>query len=78
MVVAAPPIGTVCFFNNLFREEPFECAEQDNVVFAMEVYPAAVAVSAVVTLKTPGCRAVPDVVECMAVDIAEDAVEILT
>lgn len=78
LVVVAPPIGRIYFFDQGLGHESLKGAEKNDVVLSMEVNPASIAVIPIVLLETAGTGIVPDVVEGGVMNVAQYAVEVLT
>ena len=75
--VYRPLIWAVELLNEAFGQKSLHVSHEDDVVLAVEVDPAVVAVLRVVTLCLAGCRAVEDLVERLVVDVAKNDVKIL-
>ena len=76
--VFRPLVWAVELLNEPLGQQSLHVAKEDDVIFAVEVDPAVVAVLGIVTLCLAGCRAVEDLVERLVVDIAKSDVKILT
>ena len=57
--------------------EPLHAAQEDNVILAVEVNPAAVAVPGILALCLACLRAVENLVERLMVDITEHDIKVL-
>ena len=75
--VFRPLIWAVELLNELLGQQSLHVAKEDDVVLAVEVDPAAVAVLGIVALCLAGCRAVENLIERLAVDVAESDIKIL-
>ena len=76
--VFCPLIWAVEFLNKLFGQDSLKVSHEDDVVFAVEVYPAVVAIHGIVALRLAGFRAVEDVIERLMMDITKYDIKILT
>ena len=76
--VIRPLIGAVELLNEALGQKALKVSHENDVIFAVEVNPAAVAVFRVVALSLAGCRAIEDIVERLTMDISQYDVEILT
>ena len=72
-----PLIWTIELFNEPLRQKSLKISQEDDVVLAMEVDPAAVAVLGIMALHLAGCHAVENLVERLTMNIAKSNVEIL-
>ena len=77
-LVTGPTVGTVKEFDERFGQNALEVAQQNDVVFAVVVDPAAVALVRVAALNAVGAVRVENLVERVAVDVAQYNVEVLT
>ena len=75
--VCRPLIRAVEFLDEPFGQQPLEVADEDDVVLAMEVDPAVVAVVGVVALSLTGRCAVENLVKRLLVDIPQYHVKVL-
>ena len=76
--IIRPLILSIKLLYEPFGQKSLYVTKEDNVIFAVEVNPAVVTLLGVVTLCLAGCRAIEDVVERMAMDIAKRDIKILT
>ena len=76
--VIYPLIGTIESFNECFWQQTLEVAHQDDVIFAMEVNPASVALHGIPALGFAGLIAVENIIQRLIVDVAQLDVKILT
>ena len=76
--IIRPLVWSIKLLYEPFGQKSLYVTKEDNVIFAVEVNPAVVTLLGVVTLCLAGCRAIEDVVERMAMDIAKRDIKILT
>jgi hypothetical protein len=76
--VFRPLIWTVELFNKPLGQKAFQVSHENDVIFAVEVNPTAVAVLGIMALCLAGCYAIENLVERLAMDIAKSDVKILT
>ena len=76
--VCSPLVLAVKLFNKPFGQQPLKIANEDNVVLAVEVNPALVTVTGVVTLGLTGGSTVENLVKRLLMDIPQHHVKILT
>ncbi len=67
--VCRPLVWSVELFNKPFGQQPLKVAHEDDVVLAVEVDPAVVAVTGVVALRLAGRCTVENLVKRLLVDI---------
>ena len=75
--ICLPLILAVELLNEPLGQQTLEVTHQDDVVLAVEVNPAVVAVLRVVALRLAGSHAVEDLVERLVVDISQNNIKIL-
>lgn len=61
--VFRPLVGAIELFNEAFGQKPFKVSQEDDVVLAVEVDPATVAVLGEMALHLAGRPAIEDVIE---------------
>ena len=76
--VISPLIGTIEAFNEPFGQESFKIAHQDDIILAVEVNPAAIALPGISALGFTGLIAVENIIQRLIVDVAQLDVKILT
>ena len=76
-LAVAPPVFAVEPLHHALWHHAFEVAQEDDVVLAVEVHPAAVAVLVVLALELAARRTVEYLVERLLVDVAQHHVEVL-
>ena len=76
--VFGPLIWAVELLNKRLGQKSLHVAKEDDVVLAVEVDPAVVAVLRIVALRLAGSHAIENLVERLVVDIAKSDVKILT
>ena len=76
--IIRPLVWSIKLLYEPFGQKSLYVTKEDNVIFAVEVNPAVVTLLGVVALCLAGCRAIEDVVERMAMDIAKRDIKILT
>ena len=76
--VFRPLVWAIQLLNEPLGQQSLHVAKEDDVVFTVEVDPAAVAVFRVMALRLAGCRAVEDLVERLMMDISQYDIKILT
>ena len=69
--VISPLIRPVELFDETFREQSLQIAKEDNVIFAMKVYPATVAVPRILALCLTRLIAVENIIKRFVMDIAQ-------
>lgn len=69
--VISPLIRPVELFDETFRQQSLQIAKEDNIIFAMEVYPTAVAVPRILTLCLTRLIAVEKIIKRFVMDIAQ-------
>ena len=72
-----PLVWAIELLNEPFGQKSFKVSHENNVILAVEVNPTVVAVLRVVALCLAGCRAVENLIERLAVDVAESDIKIL-
>jgi len=75
--VFRPLIWTVELLYEAFRQKSLHVSHENDVIFAVEVNPAAVAVLGIMALHLAGCHAIENLVERLTMNIAKSNVEIL-
>ena len=76
--IIRPLVWSIKLLYEPFGQKSLYVTKENYVIFAVEVNPAVVTLLGVVTLCLAGCRAIEDVVERMAMDIAKRDIKILT
>jgi hypothetical protein len=76
--VISPLIWTRESFNKCFWEQTLEVAHQDNVILAVEVNPAPIALLGIPTLSFTSLIAVENIIQRLIVDIAQLDIKVLT
>ena len=75
--VCCPLIRPVELLDEPFGQQPLEVADENNVVFAVEVNPALIAVLRVVALCLTSLASVVNLVKRLLVDIPQHYIEVL-
>ena len=75
--VFCPLIWAVELLDEALGQKALKVSHENDVIFSVEVNPAAVAVLGIMALRLAGCHAVEDFVERLAMDVAKSNVEIL-
>ena len=75
--VFRPLVWAVELLNEPLGQQSLHVAKEDDVIFAVEVNPTAVAVLRVVALGLTGCHAIENLVERLVVDVTKNDVKIL-
>ena len=76
--VFRPLVCAIEFLNKALGQKALKVSHENDVIFAVEVNPAVVAVLGIMALRLAGCHAVENLVESLAMDIAKSDVKILT
>ena len=76
--VFSPLVCAIEFLNKALGQKALKVSHENDVIFAVEVNPAAIAVLGIMALRLAGCHAVENLVESLAMDIAKSDVKILT
>ena len=77
MRVIRPLVWAIDMLDYLFGQQTLQIAEKDNIILAVEVDPTVVTVPGVVTLHLTRCLAVENLIERLAVDVAQFDTEVL-
>ena len=75
--VCCPLIWAIEPLNKPLGQKAFKVSQENDVIFAVEVNPAVVAVLGIMALRLAGCCAIEDLVERLAMDVAKSDIEIL-
>ena len=75
--VISPLIGTIEAFNEPFGQKSFKSAHQDDIILAVEVNPAAIALPGISALGFTGLIAVDNVIERLLMDVAQLDIKVL-
>ena len=75
--VFRPLVWAVELLNEPLGQQSLHVAKEDDVIFAVEVDPAVVAVLGIVALGLTGCHAIENLVERLVVDVTKNDVKIL-
>ena len=75
--VFRPLVWAVELLNKRLGQNSLHVAQEDDVVLAVEVDPAVVAVLRIVSLRLAGSHAIENLVERLVVDISQNNIEIL-
>ena len=76
--IIRPLVWSIEFLYELFGQKSFHVTKEDDVIFAMEVDPAAVAVLGILALRLARLGGVEYLVESLMVNISEHDIKILT
>lgn len=75
--IVCPLIRSIELFNEPFGQQTLEIAHEDDVVFAVEVDPAVVALPGIPTLGLTGQRAIENIIQGLLMDVAQLDIKIL-
>ena len=75
--VFCPLIWAVELLNEPLGQQSLHVAKEDDVVLAVEVNPAAVAVLRIVALRLAGCPAIEDFIKRLMMDISQYDIKVL-
>ena len=75
--VVRPLIGAIESFNEPFWQQTLEVAHQDDVIFAVEVNPAAITLPGIPALGFTSLIAVENIIQRLIVDVTQLDIKIL-